>query len=231
MSSPFLLEIGTEEIPDWMIVQGLNHLQDAFQKLLDQHALAGTVHNVDATPRRLVLHATGLIPQQPDTEELLLGPPQSAGPGAAAGFAKKMGTTPDQLGAQSTAKGEYLSFTKKVKGRRTADILAESLPGLIIGISWPKTMYWNGKGSGRFIRPIRWIVALLGNDVIPFEIEGVATGNATQGHRVLSRTGLQTCSFPVTIDTFEQQLRDNYVELNSDTRYHRIADFVESAGA
>jgi glycyl-tRNA synthetase beta chain len=226
MSLPFLLEIGTEEIPDWMIVQGLNHLQDAFQKLLDQHALSGSVHNVDATPRRLVLRATGLIPQQPDTEDLLLGPPKSAGPGAAAGFAKKMGTTPDQLGTQTTAKGDYLSFTKKVKGRRTADILAESLPGLTIGIPWPKTMYWNGKGSGRFIRPIRWIVALLGNDIVPFEIEGVSSGNTTQGHRVLGASAI-----PVTIDTYEQQLRDNFVELNSDARYHRIADFVQAAGA
>jgi glycyl-tRNA synthetase beta chain len=226
MSLPFLLEIGTEEIPDWMIVQGLNHLQDAFQKLLDQHVLAGKVSTVDATPRRLVLRAAGLIPQQPDSEELLLGPPKSAGPGAAAGFAKKMGTTADQLGTQCTAKGEYLSFSKKVKGRRTADILAESLPSLIINIPWPKTMYWNGKGSGRFIRPIRWIVALLGNDVVPFEIEGVSSGNTTQGHRILGAP-----TIPVTIDTFEQQLRDNYVELNSDARYHRIADFVQAAGA
>jgi glycyl-tRNA synthetase beta chain len=226
MSLPFLLEIGTEEIPDWMIVQGLNHLQDAFQKLLDQHALAGSVQNVDATPRRLVLRANGLIAGQPDSEELLLGPPKSAGPGAAAGFAKKMGTTPDQLSTQSTAKGEYLSFTKKVRGRRTADILAESLPGLIINVPWPKTMYWNGKGSGRFIRPIRWIVALLGNDIVPFEIEGVSSGNTTQGHRVLGGSAI-----PVTIDTYEQQLRDNYVELNSDARYNKIKFHVQLVGA
>src|SRR5258708_29741637 len=108
MTLPFLLEIGTEEIPDWMIVQGLNHLQDAFQKLLDQHTLAGTVHNVDATPRRLVLRANSLIPNQPDSEELLLGPPKSARPGAAAGFAHKMGVKLHQLGTQSTAKGEHL---------------------------------------------------------------------------------------------------------------------------
>jgi glycyl-tRNA synthetase beta chain len=226
MSLPFLLEIGTEEIPDWMIVQGLNHLQDAFQKLLDQHALAGSVQNVDATPRRLVLRANGLIAGQPDSAELLLGPPKSAGAGAVAGFAKKMGTTPDQLSTQSTAKGEYLSFTKKVKGRRTADILAESLPGLIINVPWPKTMYWNGKGSGRFIRPIRWIVALLGNDIVPFEIEGVSSGNTTQGHRVLGGSAI-----PVTIDTYEQQLRDNYVELNSDARYNKIKFHVQLVGA
>lgn len=216
MSLQFLLEIGTEEIPDWMIAGALEHLVAQVSRPVSS----------DATPRRLVLRAEGLVEREPDTEELLLGPPKSAGLGAAAGFAKKMGTTPDQLGTTTTAKGEYLSFKKKVKGRRTIDILAESLPGIILGIPWPKTMYWNGKGSARFIRPIRWMVALLGNDVIPFEIEGVRTGNTTQGHRILGAKDI-----PVTIDDYVRRLRDNYVELSFDARYKRIADFVQSQGA
>ena len=81
MSLPFLLEIGTEEIPDWMIVPALNQLAGMFQALLDQHALGGLVKSVKATPRRLVLRADGLIDRQPDTEELVLGPPKSAGAG------------------------------------------------------------------------------------------------------------------------------------------------------
>ncbi len=174
MSLPFLLEIGTEEIPDWMIVPALNQLQDMFQGLLDQQSLGGKVTAVDATPRRLVLRAEGLTERQADVEELVLGPPKSAGAGAAAGFAKKMGTTPDQLGAETTAKGEYLSFTKRTQGQATTAILARELPNLILKIAWPKTMYWNGKGSERFIRPIRWLVALLGDAVVPFEIGGVA---------------------------------------------------------
>ena len=226
MSLPFLLEIGTEEIPDWMIVQGLNHLQDSFQKLLDQHGLGGKVSMADATPRRLVIQAKGVIPKQLNTEEQLLGPPKSAGPGAASGFARKMGTTVDQLLTTATERGDYYLFKKRVEGRRTAEILAESLPALIIGIPWPKTMYWNGKGSSRFIRPVRWIVALLGGEVVPFEIEGVRSGDTTEGHRVLGSR-----SIAVTAETFEQQLRDNFVELNSEARYRRIADFVESAGA
>src|SRR5216683_133674 len=139
MTLPFLLEIGTEEIPDWMIVQGLNHLQDAFQKLIDQSAVAQVSRpvSVDATPRRLVLRATGLIPQQPDTEELLLGPPKSAGPGAAAGFAKKMGTTPDQLSVETNPKGEYFAFKKRTQGKQTCDILATELPQLILKIHFP----------------------------------------------------------------------------------------------
>src|SRR5581483_8742711 len=97
--------------------------------------------------------AHNIIERQPDSEELLLGPPKSAGPGAANGFARKMGTTADQLGTETTAKGEYFSFRKKVLGRASADILAESLPQIILSISWPKAMYWNGKDTARFIRP------------------------------------------------------------------------------
>ena len=90
MSLPFLLEIGTEEIPDWMIVPALNNLQDMFQAMLDQHTLGGRVEEVHATPRRLFLRAGGLLERQADVEELVLGPPKSVGAGAAAGFAKKM---------------------------------------------------------------------------------------------------------------------------------------------
>ncbi len=139
---------------------------------------------VDATPRRLVLRAEGLLERQADVEELVMGPPKSAGPGAAAGFAKKMGTTPDQLGTQTAPPRANTSrFTKRTQGQPTAAVLARELPQLILKIQWPKTMVWNGKGTERFIRPIRWLVALLGIDVVPFEIGGVQSGNTTTGHR------------------------------------------------
>jgi glycyl-tRNA synthetase beta chain len=217
LSLPFLLEIGTEEIPDWMIVPALNQLQDAFQKLLDQQGVGGMVKSVDATPRRLVLRAEGLRPRQEDTEDLVLGPPKSAGPGAAAGFAKKMGATADALSIETTAKGEYLSFRKQVKGRETSAVLAEALPELILKLQWPKTMYWNGKGSERFIRPIRWLVALLGADVVPFKIGGVSSGSNTQGHRLLGKSNI-----PVTTDDFVEQLRNNGVILSADERRAKI---------
>ena len=217
MSLPFLLEIGTEEIPDWMIVPALNNLQDMFQALLDQHALGGKVTSVDATPRRLVLRADGLLERQADVEELVLGPPTSVGAGAAAGFAKKMGTTPDQLGTQSTAKGEYFSFAKRTQGLPVTAILARELPSVILKIAWPKTMVWNGKGTERFIRPIRWLVALLGDAVVPFEIGGVQSGSASSGHRILGKP-----SFPVTIHDFEEQLRSNGVILSATERREKI---------
>ncbi len=226
MSLPFLLEIGTEEIPDWMIVPALNNLLDMFQALVDQQALGGRVTSVDATPRRLALRADGLLERQADSEELVLGPATKAGAGAAAGFAKKMGTTPDQLATQTTAKGEYFAFKKRTEGQPTAAILARELPNLILKIQWPKTMVWNGKGTERFIRPIRWLVALLGDVVVPFEIGGVKSGNITRGHRILGKV-----SIPVSIDDFEELLRANKVILSADERRRTIEEAAKTLRA
>ena len=83
-----------------------------------------------------------------------------------------------------TKVGDYYELRKLVPGRAVREILAETLPATILGIQWPKTMYWTGGKTGpRFIRPIRWIVALLGDEVIPFELAGVKSGNVTRGHR------------------------------------------------
>jgi hypothetical protein len=120
-SAPFFLEVGSEEIPDWMIVPALNHLQDSFQRWLDANQVSGKVARVDATPRRLVLWAEGLRSRQEDSTEVLMGPPKSAGEGAMRGFAKKTGATIDQLQTETTAKGEYWKFARAVPGRNTID--------------------------------------------------------------------------------------------------------------
>ena len=172
---------------------------------------------MNATPRRLVLQAEGLAERQEDSEELILGPPKSAGQGAAAGFAKKMGATLDQLTIETNPKGEYFSFKKHLKGQATTDILAAELPQLILKIHFPKTMYWNGKGSEKFIRPLRWIVALLGDSVVPFELAGIKSGNTTQGHRILGKTDVA-----VTVANFEQQLESNGVILSAAKRREKI---------
>jgi glycyl-tRNA synthetase beta chain len=215
--NPFILEIGTEEIPDWMIVPALNQLQDMFQALLDQQSLGGRVEETDATPRRLFLRAGGLLEKQADVEELVMGPAKSAGAGAAGGFARKMGATPDQLTTQTTAKGEYFAFTKRIPGQATSDVLARELPALILKIQWPKSMVWRGKGTEKFIRPIRWLVALLGDSVVPFEIAGVKSGNTTVGHRVLGQR-----SIPVTVHDFSEKLKANGVILSAEERRERI---------
>jgi len=217
VSLPFLLEIGTEEIPDWMIPSAAKQLDELFQDLLDRTRLGGTISSVDATPRRLVVRAQGISDRQPDSEELVLGPPKSAGPGAATGFARKMGTTPDRLSTESTPRGEYFAFKKHSKGQPATEILATELPQLILKIYFPKTMYWNGKGSERFIRPIRWLVALLGDAIVPFSIAGVEAGSVTRGHRQLGSQHI-----PVTTENYAEQLRSSFVELNFDERLLRI---------
>jgi glycyl-tRNA synthetase beta chain len=213
VSVPFLLEIGTEEVPDWMIPTALENLLMLFEKLDLPHETA----RLDATPRRLVLRVEGLPARLADSEERILGPAKSAPPQAVAGFARKQGLKPEDLNLESTPKGEYYVFTRKVEGRRTIDILSEALPGIVLGIYFPKTMYWTAKNGPRFIRPIRWLVALLGDDTVPFEIAGVHSNNMTSGHRRLGARQVV-----VTVHDYEQRLRDHHVILSAEERRERI---------
>jgi len=213
LANRFLLEIGTEEIPDWMIPAALENLRLLFEKL----ALPHDSVQLDATPRRLVLRANGLPLRLPDRQERVQGPAKSAPPQAVAGFARKQGVLPEDLILEVTAKGEYYSYLKKVPGRSTKEILAETLPGVILGIYFPKTMYWTAKGGPRFIRPIRWIVAMLGQEIIPFELAGVRAGALTSGHR---RLGAREIA--ITTGDYEQRLRDHYVILSAHERREKI---------
>ncbi len=214
MSLPFLLEIGTEEVPDWMIPNALENLRLLFEKLDIPHETV----TMDATPRRLVMRAEGLPARQADREERVQGPAKSAPAQAVAGFARKQGARPEDLSIETTSRGEYYVFVKKVEGRRTRDILAESLPGIVLQLYFPKTMYWTGKGGPRFIRPIRWLVALLGEEIVPFEIAGVRSGALTAGHRRLGAPEIA-----VTTADYEQRLRDHYVILSAEERRNKIS--------
>jgi glycyl-tRNA synthetase beta chain len=213
MSLPFLLEIGVEEIPDWMIPGALENLRLLFEKIGIPHESVA----LDATPRRLVLRAEGLPARLADTEERVTGPAKSAPPQAVAGFARKQGVKPEDLSIETTAKGEYYSFLKKVPGRAVKDILADALPGVILGIYFPKTMYWTAKNGPRFIRPIRWLVALLGEEVVPFEIAGVRSGALSSGHR---RLGAREIA--VTTADYAERLRDHHVILSAAERREKI---------
>jgi glycyl-tRNA synthetase beta chain len=217
MSLPFLLEIGTEEIPDWMIPGALDNLRTLFEETLSRAGVRAQSVRVDGTPRRLVLRAEGVPERQADSEELVTGPPKTAAAAAVAGFAKKQGISPDALTLQSTARGEYYGYTKKIQGRAVRDILAEALPDVILKIYFPKTMYWTGKAGPRFIRPIRWIVSLLGSKVVPFELAGVRSGDTSSGHRILGAARM-----PVTIENYEEQLCENFVLLSADARREKI---------
>ncbi|MCX6587189.1 MAG: glycine--tRNA ligase subunit beta [Acidobacteria bacterium] len=223
---PFLLEVGAEEIPDWMIPAALEQLGKDFQSLLEAHKLGGRVTRTDGTGRRLVLWAEGLVERQADSVEIVSGPPKGANPNAVAGFAKKSGVSVDDLQVETTARGEYYTFRRQVAGRATAELLAELLPELIQKLYFPKTMFWTGKGGPKFIRPIRWIVALLGDRVVPFTLAGVESGNESSAHRKLGAGG----PIPVTIANYEAELEKNFVIVSSAARRAKIEREVAGLG-
>ena len=214
MSLPFLLEIGTEEIPDWMIPAALESLRSQLEAL-------GMAAQMDATPRRLVARAEGVVERLPDTEERVNGPRKNAPEKAVEGFARKQGVTPAAL----TIEGDYYTCLRKTPGRRMIDVLAEALPGIVLKIPFPKTMYWTARNGPRFIRPIRWMVALLGDNVVPFEIAGVPSGRVTSGHRRLGAPRI-----PVTIEDYEERLRENYVMLSAIERRAKITAGIAALG-
>jgi glycyl-tRNA synthetase beta chain len=223
VSLPFLLEIGTEEIPDWMIVPALKSLESAAEQWLGMSALTYTNTQTDGTPRRLVLRIEGLPKQQNDAVVPIQGPPESIAfkngslTPAGLGFAKKVGATPDAILVEETPKGRYLVYRRVVPGKRTEELLAETLPIWIHNIYFPKTMRWLKDDPIRFIRPIRWLVALLDDKVIDFQIGGVRPGNTSVGHRLFGKE-----SIPVSAQDFEEQLRHNGVILSADHRRKKI---------
>lgn len=201
-----------------MIPGALENLQTLFLDLLAKSKLEdGVTVAVDATPRRLVLRAANVPERQADSEELVTGPPRSAPQTAVSGFAKKLGVPVSDLMVRSTEKGEYYSHRNRVIGTETVKVLSDSLPNVILKIHFPKTMYWTGKTGPRFIRPIRWILALFGTRIVPFELAGVHSGNLSSGHRRLGAPRIE-----VQIENYDQKLRDNFVLLPAAERRQKI---------
>ena len=188
----FLLEIGCEEIPARMMDAGAQELREKVSKLLERERLApqNPVTQFD-TPRRLAVLAAGIPSYQPDVTEQITGPSVAIAykdgkpTQQAEHFAKKAGVDVAQLERTSTPKGEYLSAKVTKKGRAASQILAEFLPKEINSIYWPKNMYWRKPGE-RFVRPVRWIVAMLDGEVVPLEFDGIQAGKSSRGHRILA---------------------------------------------
>jgi glycyl-tRNA synthetase beta chain len=187
----FLLEIGCEEIPARMIGAASQELRERVSGLLSRERLpAGEITCLE-TPRRLALMASGIPMNQPDVTEQVTGPSATVAykdgqpTPAAHAFAKKAGVEVSQLEKIETAKGEYLAAKVTKKGRGAAEILAEGLPKELSSVYWPKSMYWR-KPHERFVRPVRWLVAMLDEETIPLEFDGVWAGNTSRGHRMLS---------------------------------------------
>ncbi len=187
----FLLEIGCEEIPARMIDAASKELCERVGLLLSRERLsAAEVRSFD-TPRRLAIMASGISAAQADVVEQLTGPSvqvayKDGQPTAAAqAFARKAGVDVAQLEKITTSKGEYISARVTKKGRGAAEILSEALPKEISTIYWPKNMYWR-KPNERFVRPVRWLVAMLDDETVPLEFDGTRAGNHSRGHRILA---------------------------------------------
>ena len=187
----FLLEIGCEEIPARMIDAASRELRERLNTLLQRERLqpAGAISHLD-TPRRLAVLASGIPASQPDITEQVNGPSaqiayKDGQPTTAAhSFAKRVGVDVGKLEKVSTPKGEYLAATVTRKGRNAAEILAETLPKEISALYWPKNMYWRRRGE-MFVRPVRWLVAMLDEQVVPLELFGLRAGKTSRGHRII----------------------------------------------
>jgi len=191
--SDFLLEIGLDEIPARMIAGAEAELGKRVNDLLTRERLLGGSAKVTtySTPRRLAVLVEDVLAAQADAEEKLTGPSwkvafkDDAPTPAAQAFAKKAGVAVESLEKVTNAKGEYVGATVKRLGRAAAELLATELPKEVLGLYWAKNMYWRAGKPERFVRPVRWIVALLDSAVVPLEIAGILAGNASRGHRVL----------------------------------------------
>ncbi len=188
---PFLLEIGSEEIPARFIPAAMKHLEAAFAKELTGQYLNWDSLRVVATPRRMALLVDGLSVRQPDREVEIKGPPVKVAfdadgnpTPAAMGFSKKVGLPLDQCQRGEDKRGEFLLARKTESGQPAADVLAQILPGIIKGIPFRKTMRW-GDHDLEYARPLQWLVALLGASVVPLKIDYLEAGRETRGHRTL----------------------------------------------
>jgi glycyl-tRNA synthetase beta chain len=227
----FLLEIGTEEIPARMIDAAQAELQRRVRDLLNRERLTpiGEMSRVD-TPRRLAVLAPGIPAAQPDITEQVNGPAASVAfkdgqpTPAAHAFAKKAGVDVAQLERVTTAKGEYLSAKITKRGRSAAEILAEYLPREIASLYWPKNMYWH-RPNERFVRPVRWLVAMLDDQIIPVDFGGIRAANQSRGHRILSAGSL---TIPRAGSAYLETLRAAKV-LSREEREQQIRKALDAA--
>ena len=188
----FLLEIGCEEIPARMIDAAACELRERLNTLLQRERLepAAAISHLD-TPRRLAVLASGIPASQPDITEQVNGPSAQIAykdgqpTPAAHAFAKKVGIDVGKLEKVSTPKGEYLAATVTRKGRTAAEIFTETLCKEISALYWPKSMYWRKRGEV-FVRPVRWLVAMLDEQVVPMELFGIPAGKTSRGHRIIA---------------------------------------------
>jgi glycyl-tRNA synthetase beta chain len=211
-----LLELFSEEIPARMQAQAAKDLERMAREHLAAAGFLPEALTTFAGPRRLTLVAEGLPLAQADRKEELKGPRVGAPPQAMEGFLRKTGLTQDQLVERD---GVYMAFIEK-KGRPTAAIVAEMVEAIVRGFPWPKSMIWGYKKL-RWVRPLKRILCVLDREVVPFSIEGIESGDVTEGHRFM---GDAKPFVAKDFDEYAAGLEKHFVVLDVEERKQRILE-------
>jgi glycyl-tRNA synthetase beta chain len=221
-----LFEVGCEEIPAGMLSKAAEELRTNIEKLLSAESLSeGVTVETFGAPRRLTAWVRGLLAKQSDVETEVTGPPKSvaydavgAPTRAALSFAEKQGVHVSDLYIVQTPKGEYLAAKQIKLGRTAAQILTAILPRAVHDLTWPRSMTWTGLEGARFIRPIRWVVAVLDSKPLKLSVVGVPAGDTTRGHRFLGSSSIRVKNF---VD-YEKRLHSNGVIVRPAKRQEKI---------
>jgi len=237
----FLLEIGTEEIPSLYIEPAMKQIEESIKNILIKNRLDFGDVCVLGTPRRMIISVTKLATRQPDRTVEVMGPAKKAAfdesgnsTKAAEGFAKKYGVTASDLKIKNTEKGEYVYLLNSEKGRLAIEVLSEELPDMISSLGFPKSMHFSSFEDGKlqFARPIRWIVALLGSEIISFNVGRVCSDRYTFGHRFLFSEEIEIKD--ASFENFKKILKDAGVIADHNERKSMIRkqvnEILESKG-
>lgn len=216
----YLLEIGCEEIPAKFMPGVLSQMKEMAIRKLEERRIGFEKIETMGTPRRISLLISDMTEKEEDLEEEVKGPAKKAAfdqggqpTKALLGFARSQGVPLESLIFKEMGNAEYVFALRKIKGKHTSDVLPQLASQLIMALSFPKPMRWGNKEM-RFARPIRWIVSLLDDRIIPFELEGLKAGRMSRGHRLLGREEINIDS-PLT---YKQQLEDNFVLVDHNRR-------------
>ena len=224
-----LLEIGLEEIPARFLKPSLEDMKNYIEKELKEQRIAFENVITNGTPRRLLIEIKGLSEKQENLDEVNIGPSKNVAfdaigqpTKACLGFAKSQNVEVSDLDIIDTGKGEYIAVKKFLEGQKTESLLPKILKSLILNLSFPKSMKWGTK-KFKFVRPLRWILALVDSQVIPFEVEGIKSSNITRGHRFFGQPEFSVES----IEDYYKKVKENFVIINIEERKASIVKQIE----
>lgn len=233
MNNYLLYEIGVEEMPSRFVQSTLDQLVSGLKSRLEEKRVAFEDIDTFATPRRLILVVKGLADRQADLEEEVKGPAKKisiAEDGsftkAAQGFMRGKGLSESDVYFKDLNGTEYIFATIREEGKDTDEVLMEVLPEIVKSVVFPKSMRWGGKNM-RFVRPIRWLVALHNDKVVPVDLEGIIASNVTVGHRFLGAKSIEVSS----IEDYFKKLEENFVVYDQDLRKDMIRKQIDQVAA